>query len=308
MLEPPVTVEDYLGAVEPTLPHNEPERPHDKPRASLLSWCARANAYYMLGTSPTNGNVNGDGDLTTEQGSQVEAMSRRRFWEGSGRRYKIAEDQRATPEDFWATGHIDGMIMPVEATGLHRVNGRWSDRMRINGLVWGWEHKHLGRFSFLKVLKTAKGEEPVPDIHHLAQIATYGAALEWDAATLCVLAQDQSAIRFDMRNNQKAAKPNVRWASREQFGTFNYHTKIRFHHVDLRPLTTLRKQLQTRAQALSAWRQQARIVLPAPEFDPDNRQHANFPCGYCDWRDQCVQDGRGGPAMPQVRGTTGQTG
>lgn len=295
MLQPPFTTDEYLAVVGETfaLPENAiVER--DKPRASSLGACARQQAYMMAGVEHDPIGVEGsarqtDQELTAEQGRMFEDLSVSIL---ATMGFEVVNRQIALPDDYPVTGHPDGELGD------------------IRGIYWGFEHKHLGRWAYEKILKVGLFEaEP----GYVLQSAIYGDALGWDAAQFVIIAQDSSSIRGDITANLRAKNPERRWSVYP-----GIHPKVHIVPVDLRPIKHgLVPVALERALWLSEWK--AASGNPAEvsrEADPNVREmkwvadgkgdreqveKAPFPCGWCPFFSKCVNDGPGGysaPALP----------
>lgn len=294
MLTPPFTADDYLAVVGETfsLPENE-IRERDKPRASSLGACARQQAYMMAGIEHDPIGVEGsarqtDLELTAEQGRMFEDLSVA-IIETMG--FQVVDRQLSLPEDYPVTGHPDGrLITPDDA------------------LVWGFEHKHLGRWAYEKILKVGLFEaEP----GFILQSALYGDALGWDAAQFVIIAQDSSSVRGDITANLRAKNPERRWSVYP-----GINPKVNIVPVDLRPIKHgLVPVALERAYWLADWKRgDGNPAHVAREADPEARELkwvprdgereqvelAKFPCSYCPFFSKCIEDGAGGWTAPQL--------
>ena len=294
-LTPPFTTAEFLAAVAPTfaMPVNAVQQ-RTKPRASGLGACARQQAYMMSGTLHDAIGSEGsrratDGDLTAEQGRMFEDLSVKII---SNMGFAVVDRQVELPEDYPVSGHPDG-----------RLSGN------TDGLIWGWEHKHLGRWAYETVLKKGlmKGEPG-----YILQSALYGHALGWDAALFTIISQDSSSVRGDMTANLRAKNPEVRWATDP-----NIHPKVHIATVDMAPLFHgLIPIALDRARWLTRWAEQDNNPANvAREYDPEVRESkwvadgeggrmevdsAPFPCGWCPYMSKCLSDGSGGKEAPRL--------
>lgn len=299
MLKPPFTASAFLDVVGRTfsLPENfVGER--DKPRASGLGACAREQGYMMVGMEHDPIGEEGsarqtDQELTAEQGRMFEDLSISVI---ATMGFEVVDRQLALPDDYPVTGHPDGRL-----TGT------------TDGLVWGFEHKHLGRWGYEAVLKEGLfAAEP----GYVLQSALYGDALGWDAAQFVIVSQDSSSIRSDITANLRAKNPARRWSVYP-----GIHPKVTVVPVDLRPIKHgLVPAAHERAYWLTDWKlQDGDPANIAREFDPTARvlkwvadgdggreqvEQAPFPCGYCPFLSKCLEDGPGGFAAPALPWTT----
>lgn len=316
MLTPPFTVDQFLGVVGETfsLPENE-VREHDRPRASSLGACARQQAYMMAGVEPDPVGVEGsarqtDQELTAEQGRMFEELSVRVI-ERLG--LHVVDRQIALPDDYPVSGHPDGRL-DKWGTGWPAIDawqaaGEPDRRVLDDGLVWGFEHKHLGRYAYEDGLK--KGFEAAHN-GYVLQSALYGDALGWDASLFVVVAQDSSAVRGDLTANLRAKNPAVRWSVQP-----GIHPKLTLATLDIRPLKNgLVPVAHQRAKWLSNWKRTNGYPKDvAREFDPTITEEkwvpdgegdrklvdvAPFPCGYCPFLSFCLEDGPGGKSAPRL--------
>lgn len=294
-LLPPFTTDEYLSVVGETfsLPENT-VRERDKPRASSLGACARQQAYMMAGQEHDPIGVEGsarqtDQELTAEQGRMFEDLSVA-IIERMG--FAVVDRQLSLPADYPVTGHPDGRLVTPDSS-----------------LVWGFEHKHLGRWAYEKILKVGLFEaEP----GYVLQSALYGDALGWDAAQFVIVAQDSSSVRGDITANLRAKNPERRWSVYP-----GLHPKVNITAVDLRPIKHgLVPVAHERALWLSEWKQASGNPADvAREANPENRElkwvadgkggreqveRAPFPCGWCPFFSQCLKDGPGGYTAPQL--------
>lgn len=296
-IELPFTVDDFLIAANEryafALPENAPKE-RDKPRVSGICRDAREIAYMMANTPKTDANVDvrSDSVLTTEQGRMAEGLVIPVI---NKLGFNVLYKQRALPDSYPLTGHPDGMLgNPVPPEGLnirYDPEKGWNAATRLeDGLVWGFESKHFGRWGYEDILK--KGlEESSPET--IAQVALYGDALGWDAALVVVTSQDASSVRSDMTRNRQAKNPAVRWADRP-----GLNPKVALFAVDIRPLKeTLVPVLLDRAEWFIRWKEQ--------DGDPANvmweiQPSDEFPWGWAEWKTQALLDGQGTETAPRL--------
>jgi hypothetical protein len=294
VLKPPFTTEDFLSVVGEafSLPENfVGER--NKTRASSLGSCARQQGYMMAGVEHDPIGVEGsarqtDQELTAEQGRMFEDLSVSIL---ATMGFEVIDRQISLPDDYPVTGHPDGALG------------------NIDGLFWGFEHKHLGRWAYEAVLKDGLlAAEP----GYVLQAGLYGDALGWDAAQFVIVAQDSSSVRGDITANLRARSPARRWSVFP-----GIHPKVNIIPVDLRPIKHgLVPVALERAEWLSKWKQaDGDPAHIAREANPDLRQEkwvadgqggreqveqAPFPCGWCPFFSRCLEDGPGGLTAPQL--------
>ena len=177
----------------------------------------------------------------------------------------VVNRQKELPADFPMTGHIDG---------------------EIDGTTIGFEHKHPGRYDFIRLLKYPF-EEAVPG--YVLQTVSYGAALGWTDTLFVMLAQDASGIRGEAAVNRHAKNPERRWAE------LGPNPKVFIKQLDLTSFyKTTWPKLAKRARELSGAGTAPGTIRR--EFDPEVRNRNNepvFPCSHCEWYDKCKQDGEG---------------
>lgn len=315
-LTPPFTADEYLRAAgNNVLPENE-VREYRKPRASSLGACARQQAYAMAGTKKDElgAEYSGrtiDNELTAEQGRHFEDLSVQ-IIESMGLR--VVDRQIELPPEYPVTGHPDGRLEDprsddVIGPGLYVPT---TDRLS-DGLVWGFEHKHLGRYSYEDVLK--KGFEAAHP-NYILQTALYGDALGWDASLFLIVAQDSSAVRGDATSNLRAKNPAVRWSVHPDM-----NPKVLVIPVDLRPLKHgLVPVAHERAKWLTEWREagkdpsgvarEADPTFVEQKWVPDGKgdrmqvDRVKFPCGWCPYLSKCLEAGGGGEPAPKLPWTT----
>ena len=179
---------------------------------------------------------------------------------------------------------------------------------RMQGLKWGVEFKHLGRWKYEGLFK--KGlEEGAPD--YLAQMVLYGTALQWDACLLLATAQDGSSTRSDATINLRNKDPKTRWAEKE-----GWNPKFQLVAVDIREYRPLAKMLWNRAEwlrkAVASVGPDDVMKVVAREYDPAvtkpkwrmvdgarvSVEETLFPCGYCEFLERCVEVGQSGERAP----------
>lgn len=327
MLEPPFTGDEFLRAAEGlfTQPENRP-RVRFKPRASGIANCAKQQAYYMANVDVDNAGEPSDKPdmaLTQEQGRMFEGLSAMVIgalgYRLRGRQVCIGHEVCPTlpgqparvqgPIDYPVTGHPDGQLAEADVS----TDTMYSDV--IGTRVWGFEHKHLGRWAYEHVFKFGIDEaEP----EHVAQVAMYGDALGWDACLELIVAQDASSTRSDARNNLGVKDKTKAWAHKE-----GWNPKVQLVTHDIHRLQRmLVPELHRRAEWLSKLREDdvdpSRVVR---EFDPTDTklrwqvndgvvekvEEPSFPCSYCPYLQRCLDDGVGdmyAPTTPFMRART----
>lgn len=288
MLVAPFTTADYLAVVARTFEMDvNAIRPHPKPRASGLASCARQQAFSMAGTEHDAYDLDGsaralDEKLTAEQGRMFEELSVSVI---KTLGFEITDRQVELPPDYPVTGHPDGKIGPLI-----------------------WEHKHLGRYAYEKILKVGLMKaEP----GYVVQTMLYGDALGKAPGSLfTIVAQDGSSVRGDMTANLRAKKPEVRWATSP-----DVNPKVNIVPLDLAPLYHgLLPTALYRAAWLTEWKEvDGDPAHVAREFDADLREEkwvrdgegdrkqvdrAPFPCGWCPYLQKCLAAGPGGEVAP----------
>jgi len=287
VIAPPFSVQDFLDAAQEAfqLPENAPQE-RSKPRASAISGCARENAYMMTNTPKSNDNAldpsRQDMVLTTEQGRMYEDISVKVIEEMG---LAVVDRQLSLPDDYPVTGHPDGRLEfpPQFSFDPHEK-------------VWGFEHKHFGRYQYQQIYKRGL-ESAAPEI--LVQTSLYGDALGWDNCVVVIVGQDASSNRGDATSNLRVKNPSSRWVRDD------WHPKVQIYGVDVKAIgRTLLPRVKSRAQWLSDWKTKAlapSTVMREYNPDPDEQGKVQFPCSYCEWRDVCREDGAGGdpaPALP----------
>lgn len=308
-LTPPFTTEDYLESASRVfqLPMNAVQS-RVRPRASSLGACARQQGYMMAGAVHDEIGVEGsaratDQDLTAEQGRMFEDLSVR-IIEGMG--IRVVHRQIELPEDYPVSGHPDGAL-----AFFQRTNDMYDNNYLVetgpDGLVWGFEHKHLGRWSYEATVKRGLfAAEP----GYVLQSALYGDALGWDAALFVIVSQDSSSVRGDMTANLRAKNPETRWATDPKV-----HPKVTIVPIDLRPVKNgLVPMALERAKWLSKWKETSGEPSEiAREYDPEAMTskwvpdgeggrmevlRPGFPCSYCPFLTACLKAGQSGDVAP----------
>jgi hypothetical protein len=270
-----------------------------RPRVSSLAGCAREIAYQIAGVPLSNPSsadtMNGmdgpqrrdHGVLTTEGGRIMEDLSAAVIEQLSGD-IEVADRQMELPIGYFVSGHPDGRLQRkgIIARELH------------DGLIWGFEHKYVGRFKYLKIFKEGF-ERGAPD--YFSQVILYGHALGWDKVTVVIMAQDASSMNMEA-NNALGAKTRTSknsWPLR-----LDWNPKVQVYHLDLRPWYALIPRLEERANSITSVTQT--LGAAAVRRDGDGVRtyvdykgltKLSFPCGYCDFADQCNADGDGTEAV-----------
>lgn len=256
-----LTAADILGAVSDSTGYAAPA--HDKPRASGIGHCARQQWYWMSET-PTTDEHSIDTAFTLEQGRVTEDITIKAL-----RRlgYRVTGRQKTLPDTFFVVGHPDGQLSKTV----------------------GFEHKHLGRYQYERVLGVGLFEAS-PE--YVAQVVCYGAGLGWEQCLFTITSQDASSIRWDRTSAVVYRKGVVKpWMIAEDYATSGC-VKMYVCLVDLQPLyDSLLPVLQQRAADLVAL-----TATPEREYDGER----SFPCGYCDWQSQCRADGEGGVRVKEL--------
>jgi hypothetical protein len=283
----PFTAEQFIDAAYELEMDINKTQVHHRPRASGLASCAREQGYSYSGTPESNPQRDdprrAPGVLTTEQGRHVEDLTCE-IIDHMPQGLTVVDRQIELPVDYPVSGHPDGRLQP-------KAGGPMPD-----GLVWGFEHKHLGRFSYMKTFKLGFEEA---NAGYMAQTILYGHALGWDKATIMVLGQDASGNQFEYNNSHYAKNitPANQWAQRE-----DWNPKVLLFHIDLRPWYGFVPQLHDRAgQIMRVIREQGPAAI---RRENDGVSHAMFerdggkgkplfPCGYCSHVDRCNLDGNG---------------
>jgi hypothetical protein len=140
----PFTAEEFIDAAYELEMDINKTQVHHRPRASGLASCAREQGYSYSGTPESNPQRDdprrAPGVLTTEQGRHVEDLTCE-IIDHMPQGLTVVDRQIELPVDYPVSGHPDGRLQP-------KAGGPMPD-----GLVWGFEHKHLGRFSYMKTFK-----------------------------------------------------------------------------------------------------------------------------------------------------------
>ena len=188
----------------------------------------------------------------------------------------VVDRQLALPSDYPVTGHPDG---------------------RIDGTTMGVEHKHLGRYAYLDILKHGL-DKGAPE--YILQAALYGHALGWESAFFVITSQDASSIRTEMTMNRRAKNPANRWVDAHPW----QNPKAMFFVRDLRPLyDTLVPQALARAQWLSEWKAQSGEPTDVRlEADPyrGRGDRVAFPWSYSEYLARAQRDGQRGVEAPPL--------
>lgn len=266
------TVEDFLRASHRLkLPENVGQL-RAKPRASGLLDCARSIVYTMTNTPPSNPEEDTDHRdqaFSNEDNRRTEDLTVDVIDAMDGD-VAVINRQISVGETGPTTGHPDG------------------DFGIIDGLRWGFEHKKLGRFSYLEVFK--KGLMSAKP-GYIVQAMVYGKALGWDVVQFVILAEDASSMRYEWKqahgDYDRGAKKRepAAWTLRD-----DWNPKVMLPVVDLRPLYGLFPLIEARANALSA---AVADGLTGDDIMPEFDGKARFPCDeYCEYRDACRSAGR----------------
>ncbi len=284
-LAPPFTVAEFAAASHGlTQAHNLPGR-REKPRASSLGSCARRQAADLAGVAPSNPAPH---VLTQEQGRYVEDLTCEVI-EHLPHGLTVVDRQIELPDDYPVSGHPDGRLAPAECP---------ESRPLGDGRVWGFEHKHLGRFQYLKTFR-----EGFLNAHpdYMAQLTLYGDALGWDAALVVVLAQDGSSTAYEQRQSERWATTGKTQATRDRHAWAtrpDWDAKVLLYAYDL---------AQYRAFAVAGLHRRAEEIAAASgrpetvkrEYHPEvpDGETNNFPCswrgGSCPVLTWCLDNGDG---------------
>lgn len=300
-MKPLFTSKEFLSVVEQTfaLPENELfER--GKPRASALGSDARELAYMMAATEHDRGvgsRSRPDHRLTAEQGRHMEALSSSIIKELG---FEVVNSQISLPDDYFVTGHPDGELV--------RTDGSYPD-----GLKWGFEHKHPGRWDYIHIIQhgTIRHAEACPK--WFLQAVLYGWALGWDMVQFVVVAQDASGIMTEANRNAGSKNPGFRWGDKVQSGERD--PKVWTEAFDLRPYYhTLAPAAKKRAEWLANWKERSGdpkdVQLEHSPYDLIGARGANkgvqFPWAFSEWLGHAQADGQSGfRAPPLPEGLTG---
>lgn len=289
------------------LPENLPQV-RSKARASGIANCARQIAYYMANV-PVTDEPREDSSVTTAQGRIMEDLSIDLI-ERTGKA-KVVNRQISLPDDYPLTGHPDGELVFDYFYNPHMTAPKEEYReLDDDGLKWGFEHKHPGRWAYEKMFKSGL-EQGEPG--YLAQAIAYADALGWDAVMWVIMAQDASSTASDATTNLRAKKPEVRWATRP-----DWNPKYQVYAMDMRPYKqTLAKRIRARGEWFIDWAADE----PNPddvmrEYDAEaltkSTYHADadgnitrtegppFPCSHCPWLQRCLAVGQGSISAPSL--------
>ncbi len=274
VIQPLFTAEEFFRASHRFQQESETNRQqeHAKPRASGLLDCARDQMYTMAGETPSNPEADTDHRdqaFSNEDNRRTEDLTIdviRLMAKG----FSVTDRQISVGEDSLYTGHPDGRFYDA-----YTGSGETTTLMK-DGLVWGFEHKKLGRYSYLKTFKEGLlSAKP----GYIVQAIAYGKALGWDVVQFVILAEDASSMRGEATNARRA---------KSYSGVFerpDWNPKVLLPVVDLRPLYALYPSIEARAQALIDARAEG---LTGDDIKPEYDGQANFPCGsYCEFRDRC---------------------
>ena len=182
-----------------------------------------------------------------------------------------------------------GITHAGDGSGRLYYGGGW-DNGAINELVWGFEHKHLGRFQYTRIVdKGLYGG--FPDI--IAQMLLYGSALGWDACMAVIMSQDASGIRTEYTRASKERKEKLA-------ANLGYNPKLMVFGIDLRPLyKTLLPALEARAQWFIDWKRDDGDPLSVQiEAAPSKVNPKAFPWGWSEYVSRAMRDGQSGFAAP----------
>ena len=291
-MKPLFTATDFLGVVDETfsLPENGLfER--GKPRASALGTDARELAYMMAAEEPLSGEgsrTRPDMRLTAEQGRHMEDLSvpiiNRLGFEVVGR-------QKELPSDYFVTGHPDGELKTTD------------------GLRWGFEHKHPGRWDFVHILQHGSIRHPEACPKWFLQAVLYGYALGWDCVQFVVVAQDASGIMTEANRNAGAKNPAHRWGDKVQ--NYERNPKVWTEAFDLRPYYhTIVPAAERRAEWLSRWKERSGAPVdvqlehsPYTIIGPRGADKGiQPPWAFSDWLGNAQRDGQSGFRAPPLPG------
>jgi hypothetical protein len=222
------------------------------------------------------------GVLTTEGGRIIEDLSCLVI-EQLDAGIEVADRQMELPIDYFVSGHPDGRLQKQGVI----------ERTMADGLIWGFENKYVGRFKYLKIFKEGF-ERGAPD--YFCQVILYGHALGWDKVTVIVMAQDASSENMEAT---RALQAKTRTSKNSWPLRLDWNPKVQVYHLDLRPWYALIPKLNERANDITRITQTLGAAAVRREFDGirtyDDRglTKLSFPCGYCDFADQCNADGNG---------------
>lgn len=273
-LKSPIDVEKLLSSVEEmVLPENVPGK-SNKPRASGLANCARQQAYSMHAV-PITDKSDYHQAFANEQNRTLEDVTCAAM---GIRNMPILNRQISLPADYPVTGHPDGEVGFRFESDVARGFDKETDE---EGLKWGFEHKVLGRYSYLDVFKQGlMASKP----GYITQAMLYGDALGWDAVLFTVLSADHTSTKGEHTQASRPSRANPEgqaWTHKE-----GWDAKALIIPIDLRPLAPLLPVMKQRAADLSA-------VTNPHTVSREYSGTDNFPCNYCNWQKQCVADGDG---------------
>ena len=294
LVTPPFTAADFLRAVPQAfmLDENRPQV-RARSRASALSSCAREQGYMMANVPKSNEQVEDperfDIPLASEEGRHYEDLSIAVI---RSMGYDVVDRQIELPEDYPVSGHPDGRLIGVTDEA----------KASVSGGVWGFEHKHFGRYEYQKIYKQGL-MAAAPEI--VAQMSLYGDALGWDFCLLCIVGKDASSNKGDARQNRNVKDKSKMWVGED------WNAKVQIFAVDLHPLKdTMVPRLKLRANWFNSYMaaEGGREALADglyPEYDPfPGAKGIAFPCSYCEWLTKCQETGMTGvqaPALPFKR-------
>ena len=230
-------------------------------------------------TNPQSGE-HPEAAFTQEQGRVVEDITCAAL-EKLG--YPVVGRQVVLPDDYFVTGHIDGMIADESYQA--------GDEPKL-----GFEHKHFGRYQYIEIFKRGL-EDAAPEL--ISQISLYGDALGWDSCLVVITSQDASGIKGErtqaLRAKDKVKKDGTPYKVQEWALRDDFNAKVQIFEVDLAPYKkTLVPLLRERAE----WLSKEGRNNPAMVLREHNPWQDNFPCGYCEWKTQCLSDGTGEMEAP----------
>jgi hypothetical protein len=300
-LQLPFSTEEFVDAAyELELDENKRMRRY-VPRASSLGGCARKQAYYLMDVDPSNPQRDDDyrrnGVLTTEQGRYIEDLSCdviSQIEAPGGAHFAVVNRQVQLPVGSLVSGHPDGELVVNYGQG-DGGSGPVGYGPMPDGMKWGFEHKHLGRYSYMDLFKNGYASNK----EYWNQLLLYGYYLDWDAVLVCVLAQDQSGIRQEkneaLRRLKTSKNPGYyRWAESPTFDT-----KVQLHAFYLRPhYVASIPRLEERARWLATVDRPQGVAREADAIKVNPRGNPAFPCGFCDYADRCIADGPGTEVAP----------
>lgn len=260
-------------------PDNAPQL-RAKPRASGILDCARSVVYSMTNTPPSNPEADTDHRdqaFSNEDNRRSEDISVEVI-KLMGIGLEVHGRQLGVPETHPTTGHPDGHF-EFSDPEYDKDDGTLYATVPVgpDGLKWGFEHKKLGRYSFLEVFK--KGLL-VAKPGYVAQAMGYGIAFGWDVVQFVILAEDASSMRYEANQARRQKDGKGDWANRP-----DWNPKVQLPVLDLRPLYGMFPLIQARAEALSAAVANGKT---GDDIQPEYDGKVRFPCNeYCDQRDRC---------------------